>query len=210
MSDSPLAKLSIVIPLAANETEQHNLLADLEGCGAEIIPCTDTSRASSLNLGAAKSSGEWLWFLHADSRINPDNIRALEQSLKQFPSALHYFDLAFDLKWLRYNATGANMRSRLFGLPFGDQGLCIKKSLFDTLDGYSEDCPYGEDLLFVWQARLAGIPLQRVPSKLLTSGRKYQQRGWLQLSLLYQWRWMKLSLGPFIKLLSQRVRGLYD
>ena len=105
---------------------------------------------------------------------------------------------------------GANMRSRLLGLPFGDQGLCIKKSLFDTLDGYPEDCPYGEDLLFVWQARLAGIPLQRVPSKLLTSGRKYQQRGWLQLSLLYQWRWMKLSLGPFFKLLSRRARGLYD
>ena len=213
MSNSPLAKLSIVIPVAADETEQLTLLSDLESCSeldAEIIPCTDTSRASTLNLGAAKASGEWLWFVHADSRINADNIKALEQSLKQSPSALHYFDLAFDLKWLRFNATGANMRSRLFGLPFGDQGLCIKKSLFDTLDGYPEDCPYGEDLLFVWQARLAGIPLQRVPSKLLTSGRKYQQRGWLRLSLLYQWRWMKLSLGLFFKLLSQRARGLYD
>lgn len=210
MSDSPLAKLSIVIPVAANETEQQNLLADLKGCDAEIIPSTDTSRASSLNLGAAEASGEWLWFLHADSRINPDNIRALGQSLEQSPAALHYFDLAFDLPFLRFNAVGANLRSRLLGLPFGDQGLCIKKSLFESLDGYPEDCPYGEDLLFVWQARLAGVRLQRIPSKLLTSGRKYQQHGWLRLSLLYQWRWIKLSLAPFLKLLNRRIRGLYD
>ena len=210
MSDSPLAKLSIVIPVAANETEQQNLLADLEGCDAEIIPCTDTSRASSLNLGAAKASGEWLWFLHADSRINPDNIRALEQSLQKHPLALHYFDLAFDLPLLRYNAVGANLRSRLLSLPFGDQGFCIKKSLFESLGGYPEDCPYGEDLLFVWQARLAGVRLQRIPSTLLTSGRKYQQHGWLRLSLLYQWRWIKLSLAPFLKLLNRRIRGLYD
>ena len=210
MSNSPLAKLSIVIPVAANETEQNSLLADLEGCGAEIIPCTDTSRAGSLNLGAARAGGEWLWFLHADSRINPDNIRALVQSLQKHPLSLHYFDLAFDLPLLRFNATGANLRSRLLGLPFGDQGLCIKKSLFESLDGYPEDCPYGEDLLFVWQARLAGVRLQRIPSKLLTSGRKYQQRGWIPLSVLYQWRWIKLSLAPFLKLLNQRIRGLYD
>ena len=143
MSDSPLAKLSIVIPVAANETEQQNLLADLEGCDAEIIPRTDTSRAGSLNLGAARASGEWLWFLHADSRINPDNIRALEQSLQKHPLALHYFDLAFDLPFLRFNATGANLRSRLLGLPFGDQGFVLKNHCLSPSAAIRKIAPTG-------------------------------------------------------------------
>ena len=177
---------------------------------AEIIPCSNQSRAKSLNSGAAEASGEWLWFVHADSRISTDSLQALEQSLKHYPDALHYFDLAFDKGFLGGNALGANLRSRILGIPFGDQGFCIKKSLFKDLSGYCEETAYGEDLLFVWQAHQAGIKLRRIPSKLLTSGRKYQQQGWLKLTLLYQWRWILMSLPQLLKLIAMRIRALYE
>ncbi|MGB0450265.1 MAG: glycosyltransferase, partial [Porticoccaceae bacterium] len=208
-----LAQVSVIIPLAPNETQHKQLLADLQShrqLQAEIIPCSNQSRAKSLNSGAAQASGEWLWFVHADSRISADNLCALKQSLEQYPDALHYFDLAFDWRFLRCNAMGANLRSRLLGIPFGDQGFCIKKSRFNDLGGYCEETAYGEDLLFVWQAHQAGIKLQRIPSKLLTSGRKYQQQGWLKLSLLYQWRWILMSLPQLLKLIAIRIRALYD
>lgn len=207
-----LKHLSIVIPLAADETQHKQLLADLQGHSqlqAEIISCSNHSRAKSLNQGAAEASGEWLWFVHADSRVSKDNLCALENSLQQHPDNLHYFDLAFDWPFLRGNALGANLRSRILGTPFGDQGLCIKKALFNKLGGYCEDTAYGEDLLFVWQAHQAGIRLRRIPSKLLTSGRKYQQQGWLKLTLLYQWRWILMAFPQLLKLIGMRIRALY-
>lgn len=216
MSPQPIKspeQLSIIIPLAPNETQHQRLLADLQTHSqlqAEIKTCANTSRADSLNRGAAEANGEWLWFLHADSRINADNLKCLEQSLQEHPNALHYFDLAFDNQFLQGNALCANLRSRILQLPFGDQGFCIKKSLFNELGGYSEDTAYGEDLLFVWQAHQAGIKLHRIPSKLLTSGRKYQQQGWLKLTLVYQWRWLRMSLPQLLKLIVMRIRAINE
>jgi GT2 family glycosyltransferase len=210
ITGSALQRVSIVIPLANDETQHTTLIADLNSHSdlqAEIIPCSNQSRAKSLNKGAAEASGEWLWFVHADSRVTTDNLCALERSLEKYPDALHYFDLAFDRPALRGNALGANLRSSLFATPFGDQGLCIRKSLFNQLGGYRENTAYGEDLLFIWQARQAGVLLRRIPSQLLTSGRKYQQQGWLKLTLLYQWRWIMMSLPELLKLIAIRIRA---
>ena len=212
MSDSGLAVLSIIIPLAPEETQQQYLLADLAAgsLDTEIIQSAQQSRAISLNAGAMQAIGQWLWFLHADSRISQDNLRALEASLTQDPqrTALHYFDLGFEDSGplLNSNALGANLRSRILCCPYGDQGFCISKALFSALGGFSENRPYGEDLLFVWRAHQAAVPLQRIPSTLFTSSRKYQQQGWLKVTLLHQWCWLRLSLPELFKLILQRWR----
>ena len=188
-----LDNVSIIIPTTSNETELDILLNDLESTDAEIITSSETSRATSMNTGATKATREYLWFLHADSRINKDNLKALEMSLKKTPEALHYFNLAFNGSFTtNINAWGANIRSRVFGMPYGDQGLCISKSLFDKIGGYREDVPYGEDLIFVLKAQNLGIKLQNISSKLLTSSRKYKQQGWLKLTIIRQWQLIKL------------------
>lgn len=192
--------LSIIIPLAPTETQQTHLLQDLKqipALKADIVQCCKGSRAVSLNKGAAQARGQWLWFLHADSRVTADNVRALERSIHSYPQALHYFDLAFannrqQLGLTCLNAWGANLRSKLFGTPFGDQGLCMERNQFRRLGGYSEIAPYGEDLLLVWKAAQAGIKRKRTGSTLVTSPRAYQDRGWLKLTLLFQWHYVLL------------------
>ena len=212
MSDSPPPQLSIIIPLGPGETEQKYLLTDLANSGlhSEIIQSSEQTRASSLNAGAKQAKGQWLWFLHADSRVSQDNLRALKTSRDQDPhsTALHYFDLGFKHSGhlLSANALGANIRSRLLGCPYGDQGFCISKKLFLSLDGFPENSPYGEDLLFVWRAHRATVPMQRIPSTLFTSGRKYHNQGWLKVTLMNQWYWLRLSLPQMFKLVSQRWR----
>jgi len=98
--------LSIIIPLAQEETEQQyllknllNLLAD-SSVSSEIIQSSKQIRASSLNGGAKQAEGQWLWFLHADRRVTLDNLCALENSLNQdlHGAALHYFDLGFNYR----------------------------------------------------------------------------------------------------------------
>ncbi len=197
-----LENVSIIIPLAPNESAHEKLMGDLKDVNAEIICISENSRATSLNAGAHKAANDFLWFLHADSRLDQGALVKLEQSLSKNPDNLHYFDLAFEGGGLpSINALGANMRSQLLGIPFGDQGFCISKTNFDKIGGFPEDCTIAEDLLFLWKARRLGINPKRTPATITTSPRKYKERGWLKLTALYQWIWIKISIPQAWKLM---------
>ncbi len=205
MPNDVYSKVSIIIPVADDETDLPALLGDLDNCGAEIIISSEGSRAASLNVGAQKATHEILWFLHADSRVSNENMISLKKVISGSHDCLFYFDLEFMGGGMpSLNAWGANMRSRLLGVPFGDQGFCVSRKVFDRVGGYPDDVPYGEDLMFVWRARQAGVRLMRVSSRLQTSARKYQMHGWLKLTLLYQWRWVAMSVPQVLKLWGVR------
>ena len=179
-----LENISVIIPVWKQETEIKKLLNDLEPFGAEIIKCSEGSRAKSLNVGAAKASREFLWFLHADSRINQHNINTLIQSIEKHPNAVHYFGLVFENAGLSaWNASWANLRSSWFKLPYGDQGLCVSKTQFKKIGAYPEDTPYGEDLLFIRKAKQLNIDIVCTSSNIISSARKYNTQGWLKTTL---------------------------
>jgi GT2 family glycosyltransferase len=203
--------ISIVIPKASDEKALTNLLTDIDNLSlpVEVIISAEGSRAKSLNRGAARASNAYLWFLHADSRIDQNTAIALCQSIQQAPDALHYFDLAFlsdgpDLT--RLNAWGANWRSHWLGVPFGDQGFCISKALFEKIGGYPEEVTYGEDHVFVWRSRQMGIPLKCTNALLYTSARKYRDRGWLNITLKYQYLWLKQAMPELLKLIAIKLK----
>jgi len=154
---------------------------------------SDPGRANCLNSGALNSSGDYLWFLHADSRLNKMNISSLLDSISRYPEALLYFDLAFYNAsiLMKLNEWGALFRCRILDTPFGDQGLCISKNIFNSLGGFPENAPYGEDHLFVRNARREHIPIKPVNTSLYTSSRKYVENGWLKTTLLHLCLWQK-------------------
>lgn len=145
-------------------------------------------RAAQMNDAARVAEGKWLWFLHADSQLREREVRALAESLARAPSALHYFDLQFfdGPALLKINEWGAAVRSRFFGMPFGDQGFCMPRKLFEELGGFCETVLYGEDHLLVWKARRNGVRLNRVPATIRTSGRKYRDQGWVKTTVRHQ------------------------
>jgi len=190
-----LDNISIIIPVWHQETELKTLLNDLKDTGAEIILSEEGTRAKSMNIGAAKATRNILWFIHADSRITTANIKSLNDSLQKYPDALHYFKLKFAEGGLSaINAHGANVRSVLMKLPYGDQALCISKQKFELTGGYPEDTPYGEDLLFVRLATKHNIQLALVSSFIISSARKYQSQGWIKTSLSHWVIMLKLLL----------------
>ncbi|MEB8433244.1 glycosyltransferase [Cocleimonas sp. KMM 6892] len=190
-----LENFSIIIPSWNQETALNALLEKLENTGAEIIVSSEGSRAKSLNAGAKKATRKILWFVHADSQITKENIQSLIESLNQFPDALHYFKLQFAEGGLSaINAKGANLRSSLFDLPYGDQALCLSKQQFELIGAYPEDMPYGEDLLFVRLAKKQAIQLVEIPSFLISSARKYNSQGWVKTSITHWYIMFKLLL----------------
>lgn len=165
-------------------------------------------RATQMNLGAERATGEYLWFLHADTRLTAENVSALRVALRAHPDSLLYFDLGFHdggQRRLRLNQWGARLRSDWLGVPFGDQGLCLPSQRFAALGGYPASAPYGEDHLLVWRARQQGIRLAGIGSRLATSARKYRQHGWLRLTLRYQWMWLCQAWPEWKTLLAIRL-----
>lgn len=201
-------RLSIIVPLAPKEMRGASLLADLRnvpvdveiilcgvaGCalpfktvecvgGATVRHCTSRAgRAVQMNAGARAARGRWLWFLHADSRVPAATLAALRRFIASDTGALGYFALRYaddGPALVRLNAMAANWRSRWLGLPFGDQGFVMTRTLFQHLGGYDETLARGEDHAFVWRARALKVARQRIPALVGTSARNYAERGWL-------------------------------
>ncbi len=151
-------------------------------------------RASQLNAGANTSDARWLWFLHADSRVDATTLAAVTAFVSEDVDAIGYFDLSFlddGPRLTVLNAAGANLRSRIAGLPFGDQGLLMPRRVYQALRGFDLTLQSGEDHALVWKARHAGIPLRRLAAPIYTSARKYAQHGWWRTTrhhLVLTWR----------------------
>ncbi len=163
-------------------------------------------RGRQLNAGARAARYSRLWFLHVDSGFGPHTLQMLENSWRQHPDDLTYCQLAFasdGVGLMGINQAGANWRSRWLGLPFGDQGFQISACRYHQLQGYREDVGYGEDHLFVWQARRFGLSVRSCGGVLQTSARKYAQQGWWTLTLTYQYLWIRQAIPQFIALLIE-------
>lgn len=223
-------KLSVIIPVGPGELAWQPLLRDLAALrDAEIIlvaapggapagsarggpPAgistrwleSPAGRARQQNAGAAVAAGEMLWFLHADSRLPAAGIAAAQGFLGR--AALGYFDLRFcddGPRLAQLNALGAWVRSRVLGLPFGDQGFMLPRRMFAALGGFDESLAAGEDHALVWAARRAGIPLAPLRAPLFTSARRYAEHGWLRttlrharLTLMQAWHFGRRPSGP--------------
>lgn len=201
------SKLSIVIPVGPNDISWQGLLNELTVFGNEVEiiisacqPQIDNftlpdnvkwiqsikGRAQQLNNGAKKSTGEILWFVHADTRFTAAITEAIKLYFSHSKQQIGYFRLRFandGPRQTQLNAWAANIRSRLFGLPFGDQGFIMHKTSFEQLNGFDEAVLIGEDLDFVVRAKATNIKIQEMPYQLITSSRRYQQFGWLSTSI---------------------------
>lgn len=200
-------RLSIIVPVGPGDALAPPLAATLRGlaAAAEIVVVTagvdeagpeppavfrpgwrnlaaGAGRARQQNAGARAAGGDHLWFLHADSRFGERTLAAAVAQIERGELALAYFDLRFadGPGLMRINEWGAWLRSRWLGLPFGDQGFLMPRRLFEALGGFDERLPAGEDHDLVWRARAAAYRLRAMRVPLLTSARKYRQRGWLR------------------------------
>lgn len=205
--------LGIVIPVGPGDQAWQGLLPQLGQAGARDVvlstcrseDCeaasawadvrvvrTACGRGRQLNAGARAVAGEWLWFLHADSRIDAETLLAMQRFVVEDAAAIGFFDLRFlddGPRWMLLNEWGARLRSRGFGLPFGDQGLLMPRHVFETLGGFDETLASGEDHALIWAAHLRGIALRALRAPIRTSARKYAEHGWLRTT----WQHLRLT-----------------
>jgi hypothetical protein len=161
------------------------------GLAATLVRITaPRGRARQQNAGARAAERSFLWFLHADSRLDAATLPALARCVREHPDGLGFFDLRFRADGPRatvLNGIGAWLRSRWLGLPFGDQGLFLARTTFQRLGGFDESLAFGEDHALVWAAHRARVPLVPAGAPLSTSARKYAEHGWLRTTVHHLW-----------------------
>jgi len=164
-------------------------------------------RGVQLIAGAAAATGEWLLFLHADCRLTPDWEKAVAEFIAR-PGASDragYFGFALDDSdpAARRLERIVAWRCRVFGLPYGDQGLLIARGLYDAVGGFAA-IPLMEDVDFV--RRLGRHRIASIGAQAISSARRYRRDGYLRRPLR---NLLCLSLY-FAGVPPQRIAGLYD
>jgi rSAM/selenodomain-associated transferase 2 len=136
-------------------------------------------RASQMNAAAAEATGDWIMFLHADTRL-PSAWRDAIASAEAHGRAAGCFRFALDAPGLlpRAIAVGVRLRCAIFGLPYGDQALFVRRDLFQSLGGYTI-MSIMEDVDLVRRLKRHG-GVMRSPLTAVTSARRWQRDGWIR------------------------------
>ena len=140
-------------------------------------------RGQQMNQGSKQAKGQWLLFLHADSRLSPHWIEEIRRAQAEEHCVAGSFRLRLDSTALlaRVIEWGVALRVRWLGLPYGDQALFVRHDVFKVLGGY-RPWPLMEDVDLVRRLRLRGR-LMRSNLSLSVSARRWERNGWLQCSL---------------------------
>lgn len=134
----------------------------------QFITVQNSTRAKALNLGAEVASNPLLWFIHLDSDVSLIQPSDLEQINEE---KINTFLLKFDDEKVKFNASGANFRTKYLGIPFGDQSFIVHKRIFNLLGEFT--ISEGEDHEFIWKAKSIGIKINIIENYVISSAIKY-------------------------------------
>lgn len=149
--------------------------------GARVVVSPQTGRANQMNYGAALTSGDVLYFVHADVQIHPDFVSDIRQAIAGGNDAGCYrFRFASPNLLLRLN----NYGTRFPGIMSrgGDQTLFITRGLFERLGGFRERYIVMEDFDIIVRIRETGR-FCIIPKDVIVSARKYETNSWLRVQV---------------------------
>jgi rSAM/selenodomain-associated transferase 2 len=200
-----MTSISIVIPVHRDAEVLARTLAATDWSSAEVIVVatpddstlaglrvarpdivwleTPAGRARQMNAGAAAAHGDWLLFLHADSRLSSGWRETIEEAHRARSFVVGCYRLALDSAsvFARVIEIGVRLRVALFGLPYGDQALFVRRKSFEAVGGFT-DLPIMEDVDFIRRIQRQGA-LFRSSRRVVTSARRWERDGWVSRTL---------------------------
>lgn len=221
-----LAKISVIIPVLNEAGRIGSTLAAVQnGCNVEAIVVDGGSqdgtvaiaksldvqvvsaagRARQMNAGAQVATGDILLFLHGDTRLPAGFDRMVTSALSQPGTIAGAFELRIEGNfWGRVAVEKmVNWRSHTLGMPYGDQAIFLKASVFHEIGGFP-DLPIMEDFELMLRLRRLGR-IAIIPTPVLTSGRRWQKLGVVKTTLINQ----AVIIGYFLGVPPPRLAHWY-
>ena len=213
-----MSKISIIIPTINEANNLPLLLSDLsniqkEGeiiivdCGSEdktvdianiygakVYKSKERNRGLQLNIGAKNSKGDWLIFLHADTRLTHDWFKKINSFLNGDKNYIYYFKFKINHEKIIFRVLEilVNLRSQFFKQPYGDQGLVIHRTTYFKNNGFRK-IPLMEDVDFLRRLKNKKN-LKQLNLPIFISSRKWEKTN-IFLQALKNWnfrrRWLK-------------------
>lgn len=208
-----MSEVSIIVPVlneAANAaTALSRLLRDFPGCELIVVDggSTDATaelaapyatvlhsprgRARQMNEGARIATGEVLWFIHADTAVDPAALGQIRACLDDPGVVGGGLTIRFDRTTpaLRHLARASNARARRLHHIFGDQAMFVRRTVFDELGGFP-DLAIMEDLEMARRLHRRGR-LCLLPATSTASSRRFTAHG----------TWRMIAFMQYLKLL---------
>ncbi|MEO8820729.1 MAG: TIGR04283 family arsenosugar biosynthesis glycosyltransferase [Ginsengibacter sp.] len=149
--------------------------------GAMVVKSLKKGRASQMNFGASFSTGNILYFVHADC-LPPENyFENITESVKQ-GSHLGRFQTKFKSRSILLKFNSFFTKFDWFICYGGDQTLFITADTFKKINGFDEKMLIMEDYDIVKRAR-SQFQYAILNGKVLVSARKYETNSWLKVQL---------------------------
>jgi rSAM/selenodomain-associated transferase 2 len=148
--------------------------------GARLI-VSPRGRGTQLRTGGEAAHGDWLLFLHADTLPGPNWPAAVTAHTTHQPdkAGCFRFRLANKSRQARWIERAVAVRVGLLGLPYGDQGLLVPRSIYEEIGGY-RPLALMEDVDLV--RRLGRRRIAHLEEHASTSAEKWLRDGWLRRS----------------------------
>ncbi len=150
-------------------------------------------RAKQMNSGAKFATGDILYFLHVDTLPPPNfDVHILEAIDKGHTAGC--FRMKFDSRsrFLAFFAWCTRLNYKI--CRGGDQSLFISKSLFGHMGGFNEDYVVYEDNEFT-DRLYEVVDFKILPRHVLTSARRYEQKGEVKLQYHFGMMHLKNYMG---------------
>ena len=213
-----MSEISIIIPTINESNNLPLLLSDLSinqevaeiliiDCGSEdrtidianiygakIYKSKERNRGLQLDIGAKNSKGDWLMFLHADTRLTHDWFSKIKAILKGDKNYIYYYKFRVNDNNIIYRVLEifVNFRSQYLKQPYGDQGLIINRTTYFKNNGFRK-IPLMEDIDFFRRLKNKKY-LKQLNLPIFISSRKWEKTN-IFLQAYRNWnfrrRWLK-------------------
>ena len=220
-------KLSIIIPTLTEGRSLEGTFAPISDHAHEIIVVDGGSDDDTLEIarqytpkvfysnrgrgiqqhtGACHAQGDVLLFLHADTLLPKGFGMEIERILSDPEVSFGAFRLGYQSSTTPLNliAVMANHRSLLLKMPYGDQGLFMRRTEYFLVKGF-KDLPIMEDVDLVRRLKRIGrFKLTR--GRVRTSVRRYEKEG-IFYATVRNW---SLIIRYLLGVSPQRLHRLYS
>jgi hypothetical protein len=172
-----------------------------------IVLRNEDGRAMQQNAGAVGSNAGTLLFLHGDSRLPAGYAEQVQHALGEEDVVAGAFHIGIEGSFpgRALEERMVNRRARARQLPYGDQGLFVRREVFLELGGFP-DQPIMEDYELVRRLRRHGRVVL-APGTVTTSGRRWEQHGIVKTTLINQLMLLAYYLGVSPERLARWYRG---
>lgn len=192
-----------IIVVAADADSQLSALCKARRC---LYLKSEPCRGKQQDQGARAAQARILWFLHADAAPRSSSLAEISRAVAGGSEGGH-FRFAFSgmpmyrktmIEWL------TNLRVRLGGIPYGDQGIFVRRDVYLERGGFPHQ-PLFEEVALVRKLRFRGR-FRAIAAPIGVSPRRWERDGWIRRSLNNRCLALAYACGQT----AHRIAARYD